>query len=115
MKTILILIVVAFSCSWAYAAHPNDKYSPKINERCAAKWGDDYRMQKFCRNQEHTGLRATQKYIVMHGIDTPEKKDSPEGKIALNCFVKWSDRYGQYWHMIAYCIGKQYEAYRSIQ
>lgn len=114
MKTILILIALAISCSLAGAAHPNDRYAPKINERCAAKWGDNFRMQKYCRAEEHKGLRATQQYIVKNGADTPEKRNSPQGKIAFNCFVKWTDQYGQHWRMVAYCIEKQDAAYRSL-
>lgn len=91
---------------------PVDAATDKINARCAAKWGDDYGMQKFCRDKQTTAIRWCSGWYKEHVKDKP--KTAPRVKIFNRCGSKWTDKYGPDWPMVKYCVEKQEKAYREL-
>lgn len=70
--------------------------SSSIRESCEKKWGNDYRMVKYCIENQTKAKNNISSY--------------PYDNIRINCEKKWGDDY----RMIEYCIKKQTEAKRSI-
>lgn len=113
MKIASVFITSIMWCSLAFAGQSSPLITA-INARCAAKWGDNYRMQKYCRNKEMEGIFAFNAYVAKHKVNTPAGNESPQGKIVYHCWLKWTDEHGRLWSMVAYCIRQQDEALRSL-
>lgn len=97
------------------SSRPVNGKTDKINVRCADKWADNYRMQKYCRKQESKGASGVLKFYKKHSLDKEENLTSPYGKIFGKCMDKWTDKFGPAWRMTDYCIRKQADAYKDLQ
>lgn len=107
---IVIMMVAAMAVSG-----PTTDLTDKINVRCADKWADNYRMQKYCRKREFKGASSVLKFYKKHSLDKEENLTRPYGKIFDKCMHKWADKFGPNWHMTSYCIKRQVEAYEELQ
>jgi len=107
---IVIMMVAAMAVSG-----PTTDLTDQINARCVDKWGEDYRMQKYCRKKQAKGMKAVGEFYKKHSLDKEENKRGTYGRISSKCMIKWSDKFGPDWSMVKYCIGKQVEAYRELQ
>lgn len=116
MKKTLMALALALVFATPTTATAKTKTETQINARCAAKWGTDFRMQKYCRKKQIKGMKWILAYINRHKIvDTDASKKRVEHKILFGCWTKWSDKGGQDWPMIAYCVKKQTAAYNSLR
>ena len=104
------MIVLMMALTLALSAPTTDE----INARCADKWGEDFRMQKYCRKQQAKGQAGVFAFYKKHSLEKEENLTKPHGKIFGKCMVKWTDKFGPDWRMTNYCIGKQAEAYREL-
>ena len=87
MRTLLLLITMFALSTPAHAGIESD---------CRAKWGTDYRMVKYCIEQQREAKNAVN--ARSHGI------------IGTNCRTKWRQDY----RMVKYCIEQQSQARQSI-
>jgi hypothetical protein len=107
-------IAVAAPASAKKVKKFGDKVTANINGRCAAKWGDNYRMQKYCRKRQREGYNWVGRHINSNGWS---KKANQKGKrfmILVKCWGKWSDKWKQNWPMVKYCVERQESALRSL-
>jgi hypothetical protein len=72
---------------------------------CANEWPSDYRMQVYCAEKQRQGFNTTAVY--MNG--KPALRE-----IVSKCESEWSTAFGPDWRMVAYCSGKQWDAYRLL-
>lgn len=72
-------------------------YSSTIKNDCEAKWGNDYRMIKYCVDKQ----QAAKRYIDNHANDR---------EVLRMCEGKWGNDY----RMVKYCYEKQRAAKRSL-
>jgi hypothetical protein len=80
-------------------AEPDVATDPQTNQRCEAKWGDNYRMQRYCRKKENSS--HAQLMLMSDGIP---------GEIRRRCVSKWRDEHGSQWRMVLYCVNNQMTA-----
>lgn len=99
-----------FPTSFAASPHPLDQ---KINARCAAKWGDNYRMQRYCRDRQEKAAFWVYKWVKKYGVDKP-KPVTFRHKIFRHCAAEWDDQYGANWPMLKYCIQTQEKAHKTL-
>lgn len=91
------------------------KSMAKIKARCSAKWGDNYRMQKYCRKRQTEGFSWVGRFVVKHKLGVkPYPVKTVQFKVTSKCWTKWTDNHGQNWPMVKYCIKRQMAAYRSL-
>ena len=74
---------------------------PIIEAKCRAEWADDFRMQKYCQDKQHDGLRELQ---------SREMAGSPLSGIRNKCTEDWAEDF----RMRAYCEEKQLSALRAL-
>ena len=87
----------------------------KVKQRCADKWDSNYRMQKYCRKRQVEGFTWVNTFIIKHKLGTkPYPTKTVPFKVMTRCWAKWTDRYGQDWPMVAYCVKRDMAAYRSL-
>jgi glutathione peroxidase-family protein len=112
----MMLAVLAMMTTPAQAEDKDKEPDAKtlIKRRCAAKWGDDFRMQKYCRANETEAMGAIYDYYTGHGLDMEEPFDARE-RILIACADKWTDDHGLQWRMVDYCNRKQVEAWESMR
>jgi len=83
------------------AEPPSDAAAaPMIRSHCAKKWPDDFRMRKYCGDQQNEGLRAL-RTRRMTGV---------LAKIRSKCASEWPDDF----RMRDYCEKQQIEALRKL-
>ncbi len=71
-----------------------------ISAKCASEWPDDFRMQKYCKDQQYEGLRAL-RTRQMTGV---------LAKIRSKCASDWPDDF----RMRDYCEKQQLKAFREL-
>ncbi len=102
-------------CAMALIMAPAEAQADeKINARCASEWAGDYRMQKYCRDKEATGKADVSRFVKKYGLTTGSE-DTPQAAMLRNCSADWTDEFGPHWRMLAYCLKKQEDAYRTMQ
>ena len=82
----------------------------KIAARCAEQWPDDYRMQRYCRDQQ---LAAARRGIAAGYTSYPE--GTPEWKVAARCAEQWRDGDTFDFRMINHCIEQQLQALQELR
>jgi hypothetical protein len=82
-----------------------------IKARCSDKWGDDFRMQKYCRDKQASAFLWVAEWSNEHVHKKPE---TFRHKILVGCGTRWKDKFGYDWPMFKYCIQKQEEAYKQL-
>jgi hypothetical protein len=96
-----------------------------IKAFCADKWPSDFRMQKYCGEQQTEGRQQVFSFMQEHGFTengrySPDKllaalrANEPFGVIGGNCLGKWQTDLGFDWRMVRYCMDQQTEAYRAL-
>lgn len=73
---------------------------PIIRSKCASEWPDDFRMQKYCQDQQFEGLRALRSRVMA----------GPLAPIRSKCAQEWLDDF----RMRDYCETQQLEALRQL-
>lgn len=91
-----------------------DKVTANINGRCSSKWGDNYRMQKYCRKRQRDGYHWVSRHINSNGWNDKAKQKGKRFMILVKCWGKWSDKWKQNWPMVKYCVERQEAALRSL-
>lgn len=82
-----------------------------MRQRCEADWPDDFRMQRFCLDQQQEGRRSIRRWLSEN-----EAKASQQLKTAvLRCHVEWLDAHGYDWKMVNFCVDQQHKAYRILR
>lgn len=82
-----------------------DKTKYAIKLFCADKWLSDYRMQKYCIDNQNKAFKNMQR----------KNKSSIANSILSRCMEKWHKYDYLYdWTMVEYCKKNQIEAFRSI-
>jgi len=77
--------------------------SKLINAKCKKEWTSNYRMQQFCREQQHEGFDAVVSFL--------KTNTSKEAKgIIVSCANKWGSNY----RMMAFCIKQQNDALNTL-
>lgn len=71
-----------------------------IRAHCAEEWPDDYRMRKYCEDQQYEGLRNL----------LARQMTGPFARIREICAQEWPDDF----RMRDYCETQQIEAYRAL-
>ena len=100
-------------CAMALFMVPTEAQADeKINARCASEWGDNFRMQKYCRKQQGEGKSDVDRFVTRHGLKTGSE-GTPYAAMLRGCSADWTDEFGPNWRMLAYCLKKQEDAYRS--
>ena len=76
-----------------------------VENACAIKWGSDYRMQKYCREQQYEAI-----------LEMPDMKTvSPvQRQIIGECYNKWTDAISTDFRMVKYCYDQQYAAFNAL-
>ncbi len=83
----------------------------KMRARCEAKWPGDFRMQRYCLDQQQEGRREVRRWLAQN-----EAGASNDLKAAvLRCHIKWLDDQGYDWRMVDYCMDQQIDAYQSMR
>jgi hypothetical protein len=89
----------------------NNPEALKVKAHCAAKWEADFRMQKYCVDQQ---TEAAMKL----GPEMSKVMDNPNSELAQAlgvCVAKWTDEAEfRDWRMILYCWEQQKKAYRAL-
>jgi len=91
-----------------------NEYTNHINARCLAQWGDNYRMQKYCRKKQLKAFGWIVAHIKRYKLDQEAHQKGPHFKITSHCWTQWTDQWKGNWPMIKYCIEKQEAAYKSL-
>jgi len=73
----------------------------KLKERCQAKWGTNYRMQKFCRDQHLDAARSLTAMTIPN-------------EILAQCARKWTDQFGVNMRMLKFCVEQQIKAKSAL-
>jgi glutathione peroxidase-family protein len=89
--------------------------SSYIAKACEQKWGNNYEMQVYCRQNENEAARsfyATARKITS-ALKDPATRDNAEvmTEIQHTCFNKWQGKF----EMIVYCFKNQAAAYKQLQ
>ena len=71
-----------------------------IRSKCANEWPDDYKMRKYCEDQQYKGLRALRSRQMTGYLS----------KVRSKCANEWSDDY----RMRDYCEENQLKAIREL-
>ncbi len=71
-----------------------------IRSKCASEWPDDFRMRKYCQDQQNAGLQALRSR-TMTGV---------LAKVRSKCASEWPNDF----RMRDYCEKQQIEAYRQL-
>lgn len=71
-----------------------------IRSHCADEWPDDFRMRKYCEDQQYEGLRALR----------AREMTGPLAKIRSKCASEWPDDF----KMREYCEKQQLKALREL-
>lgn len=71
-----------------------------VRARCDAEWGNDFRMVKFCLNQQRAAG------VAVDAFDAAAAPGSPDRTILDGCTVEWGTDY----RMIRFCIDQQVAA-----
>ncbi len=80
-----------------------------VKTNCAAKWPDDYKMQKHCREEQFDALDSIAQYSEQYPSDTEESK------ILNRCLGKWGTTPGKEdYKMAMHCTKEQLEAYQEL-
>lgn len=87
-----IIFVIVFLIANAYGDTMDT-----IKADCEAKWGTNYRMIKYCVNQQAEAVNS----LVDADIDN---------EIMSMCRNKWGNNF----RMVKYCVNQQSEAKRSL-
>lgn len=111
MKRLILMLALA---AMTPTAHADEEAAEKINARCADKWADNFRMQKYCRSNETEALIAIGKYVTEHSLTFTEPYETRE-LILGGCLDKWTDKHGPQWRMVKYCNDNQVEAWESLR
>lgn len=83
-------------------APPSDSSArPTIRSNCAAKWSDDFKMQKYCQDKQFEALAQLRARNMSAGA---------YATIRRQCSEKWESDY----KMRDYCEKKQVEAYQEL-
>jgi len=72
-----------------------------IRSKCAAEWPDDFKMRKYCEDQQYEGLRALRARSMNSG---------DLATIRSKCAKEWPDDF----RMRDYCEKQQIEALRQL-
>lgn len=77
---------------------------------CADKWPGDFRMQRYCVDQQNKAAADLRGFIERAAVP-----GSVEQLILGRCGSKWKVSEGVYdWRMVKYCTDQQINAYRSL-
>jgi len=71
-----------------------------IRSHCAQEWPDDFKMRKYCEDQQYKGLRALRKRQMTGAL----------AKIRSKCATEWPGDF----KMRDYCEKQQLEAFREL-
>ncbi len=83
------------------AEPPDDSVAaPLIRSKCLTEWKDDFRMRKYCEDQQQEALEALR----------ARQLTGPLAKIRSNCAKEWRDDF----RMRDYCEKQQLEALRGL-
>lgn len=82
----------------------------QIKTNCKAEWGSNYRMQKYCIDQQTSALQKLQTLLQRYGEGTEEFR------IIGRCLAEWKGKaVGYNYRMAHYCSEQQLSAYRETQ
>ena len=91
-----------------------------IEDFCANKWPNDYKMRNYCQDQQGEANReffsmAESKGLVQNGSISVSPSGGDYEKIFYQCMTKWKQaRFKTYdYKMVVYCLNQQLEAYSS--
>jgi hypothetical protein len=79
-----------------------------IMDNCTAKWGTDYRMIEYCRDNQVEAVQQVNRFLEDEATREPYKD------ILNTCAAKWTEGDGYDWGMVVYCYTNQSEAYRRL-
>ena len=112
MKAILTALVLVTFTFGVGAGHADPNAIALINARCQKKWGDDFRMQRHCRDKQTAAMLWVGEFVRKHKIK-PGSNDA-KAKALTQCWTKWSEQDNPDWRMVKYCTEKQIEAYNTL-
>ena len=113
MRYIILIITFVFF-GQAFASSEGEMLAKEISrgvqENCAAKWGDNYRMQKHCVK------RQLESYISITESIRSFEKESEEHNIIIRCLNKWpGEKEGFNYRMALHCSKGQLSAYKDLE
>ena len=80
-----------------------------IRTRCRDEWPSDFRMQKYCRDNQEEGYEE-----FWRVVKTFRARSEDDANITIaNCVKDWVDETPD-WRMLAYCMENQYEAFLEL-
>ena len=85
----------------------NAALEENIAALCAEEWEDDFRMQRYCREQQLEGYNNLSK---IWGEALTNIRNA-----AASCLDDWSEDLLFDWRMIHYCTSEQLEAWRELR
>lgn len=94
MKRIILLLIVVF-------LPPAICTASQVTDRCAATWGNDYKMREYCINRQNEASTWVNQWYYHGRVDQ---------EIYELCAGRWSDNFGQDWPMLKHCIEQQQAA-----
>lgn len=79
-----------------------------VKRHCADKWGNDYRMQMHCREQQGNAAKELNQFMDHHPEGTEERR------IINRCANKWRESDFIDYRMTVHCTKQQMNAYEVL-
>lgn len=103
-------ILIALPFVFVSSAIAQEDLEAKLKENCKVKWETNYRMIKYCIEQQNEAWGKLSARLDKY----PE--DSEERNIISRCAAKWRGESGGYnFRMVEYCSENQLQAYRELK
>ena len=110
MRFALLITALFFVTSLASGAGAVD-IEKSVKEDCSKKWKTNYKMVKYCIEQENKAMQELADLLKKYPEGTEEHN------IIVRCFNKWngtSAALGKTYGMTVYCSENQLDAYNSL-
>lgn len=119
MKSALVITVIVLLA--AIPANAGDALE-EIKAQCAAEWPGDFRMQRYCQEQQLEGAIQMIAFMQKTGISNMNAKEweakakagDPYAQMGAKCMGEWMTDTATDYRMIAYCLKQQLEAWQAM-
>jgi hypothetical protein len=117
MKALFLAVALALPLP---AAAPAGDALESIAANCKKRWGDDYAMQRYCRDRQMDAAQSATK--MLDALKEAEGNPNADPKrvaafrnIIRSCRDRWHDGDGFDWPMLVYCVDKQTKAFVDLE
>lgn len=103
-------VLIALPFFFTNGAIAQEDLDAKLKENCKVKWETNYRMIKYCIDQQYEAWGQVSERLRKY----PE--GSEERNIVHRCAAKWPGETGGYnFRTVEYCSENQLQAYREVK